>query len=93
MADSRWRLGALTSTVTFAKTDAQVADILRWFMVGQIGPDPEGMTPAQLNQWKLDAAHRAALDYIQREAQRNRLNELRAAQGDLDQLAFEDSQL
>lgn len=93
MADSRWRVGGLTSTVTFAKTEAQVAEILGWFVVDKIGPVPEGMTPAQVNQWKLDFAHAEALAYMVREARRNRLRELQAAQGSLEEQADSDTQL
>lgn len=93
MADSRWRVGGLTSTVTFAKTEMQVAEILAWFVADKIGAAPEGMTPAQVNQWRLDFAHAEALAYVVREARRNRLRELQAAQGSLETQADLETQL
>lgn len=77
MADSRWRVGSFTSLRTFAKTDGEVAQILAWFMLDKADPEPEGLTPAELNQWRLDQAHDEALRYIVREAYRNRTKQLR----------------
>lgn len=78
--DSRWRVGTLISTRTFTKSAAEVASILEWFMLDKAGPAPEGLTPAQLNQFRLDEAHDAALNFVKREAYRNRLRQLQAAQ-------------
>lgn len=87
MADSRWRVGNLTSTISFAKTDAQVADILAWFAMDKIGQPPEGLTQAQANQWRLDQAHREVVNYVVREARRNRLQMLRAEQASIEEQA------
>lgn len=84
MADSRLRVGILTSLKTFSKTDQEVANILEWFMLDKIGPDPVGLTPAQVNQWRLDQAHEEVLNYMRREANKNRLKVLRAAQVNLE---------
>lgn len=69
----------LTSTKTSPLTDAQSADILRWFTADKRGPDPEGLTQAQLNQWLLDQANEEIWRYIRQEARKNRLRELRDA--------------
>lgn len=93
MADSRWRVGGLTSTITFAKTDAQIADVLNWFALDKVGdPPPELTTQAQINQWRLDQAHREAMNYIQREANRNRLRTLRE-QANLEEQAEQETRL
>jgi hypothetical protein len=68
-------VGQLVSTVTFGRSDAEVAQILTWFMLDKIGEPPEG-TPAEQNQWRLEQAHREMLNYVAREARRNRLREL-----------------
>lgn len=80
MADSRWRVGAFVSLRTFARSDAEVANILEWFMVDKIDPMPDGLTQAEQNQWKLDQAHNEVIRYVVREAKRNRANQLRAQQ-------------
>lgn len=74
------RVATFTSTYTVANlSDAQVADILRWMMADKSGPEPEGLTQAQLNQWRLDQALAEVVRYITQEARRNRLAERKAA--------------
>jgi predicted RNA polymerase sigma factor len=94
MADSRIRVGGLTSTVTFAKTEQEVATILTWFLEGWVGPmPPEHTTPTQQNQWRLEQAHRRMLDYVRREAAQNRARHLRAEIGDIDAQAQQETEL
>lgn len=80
MADSRWRVGGLTSSKTFGRTEQEVANILNLFIKDKISPRPEGLTDAQENQRRLDFAHDEVVRYIQREARRNRVRELQEQQ-------------
>jgi hypothetical protein len=93
MATLNITVGSTTSTITPAKTNAQVAEILGWFILDWAGTPPEGLTVAQLNQWKLDQATRRIADMISQEARRVRLRELRDAQASLDEQADEETGL
>lgn len=83
-SDIRLRVASVTSTITFAKTDAEVAQILRWFIADKAEQPPEGLTQAQLNQWYLDYAAAEIVRYVRREAQRNRLRMLRDSQQSIE---------
>lgn len=74
------KVASVTSPVTFAKSDAEVAQILRWFLADKAEPPPDGLTQAQLNQWYLDYAAAEIVRYVRREAQRNRPRMLRDSQ-------------
>lgn len=87
------KIASVTSTKTFGKTDAEVAQIIKWFLADKAGPPPEGLTQAQLNQWYLDQANDEVVDYIRREARRNRVKELREAQGVLEEQAGTETNL
>lgn len=93
MADSRWRVGSLTSTIAFGKSDAEVANIMEWFALDKIGQPPAGLTQAQQNQWKLDQAHREVVNYVVREAKRNRLHMLREQQANIEEQASSETSL
>ncbi len=72
------------------KTDAQVASILEWYISDWASPMPEGLTVAQQNQWKLDQAATRIVDHVVSTARANRLKQLKAAQGSIeDQAAAE----
>lgn len=81
------KIAAVESIATFGKTDAEVAQILRWFIADYAGPEPEGMTQAQRNKWQLDQARDRIVGYVRQEAQRNRLHELRAQQASIEDQA------
>lgn len=83
----------VTSTITFKKTNAEVGQVLEWFISGWAGPVPDGLTQTQQNQWKLEQAHRKIVDYVIREARRNRLQMLRAADTSIEEQAESDTQL
>lgn len=74
------KVATVTSTVTFAKTDAEVAQVLRWFLADKAEPVPDGLTQAQANQWYLDYATAEIVRYVRREAIKNRLRELKEQQ-------------
>lgn len=73
------KVATTTSTRTFTKTDAEMANIIKLFMAKKAGVPPEGMTVAQTNQWWLDQAMDEIVEYIKGEARRNREDELRKA--------------
>lgn len=56
MATITITVGALSSTHTFQKTDAEVAQVLRRFLRDTVQLPPEGWTAAQKNQYYLDEA-------------------------------------
>jgi hypothetical protein len=87
------RVGNLTSTITFAKTDAQIAEILRWWIQDWASLPPEGSTQQQQNQHNLDQAAARIVATVRQEAARVRLRELRAAQANLEDQASADTQL
>ena len=78
------KVASVVSTKTFGKTDAEVAQVLRWFLADKAGVPPEGMTVAQTNKWWLDQANDEIVNYVKREARRNRLRELREAQQSIE---------
>lgn len=86
------QVASVTSTRTFGKTDAEVAQVLRWFLVDKTGPPPEGMTVAQTNKWYLDQTNDAIVNYVKREARMNRLRELQST-GTLEAQADNDTNL
>lgn len=87
------KIATLTSAVTFAKTDAEVAQILRWFVQDRMSPIPDGLTQQQQNQLALDAATAEIVRYVRQEATRVHLRELRAGQASLETQADTDAAL
>lgn len=87
MALSRLEIGQVNSEVIFAKSNAEMAQILEWFIAGWVDPMPAGLTLAQQNKWKLEQAHRKMFDYVKREARANRLADLRATSASLEDQA------
>lgn len=87
------RVANVTSTVTFAKTDQAVGQVIRWFLADKADPPPQGATQAELNQWWLDQASAEIVRYVRREAQRNRLQELRDEQQSIEQRATDDTSI
>lgn len=81
------KVAAVTSIITFAKSDAEVAQILTWFISDWASPEPQGMTAAQLNQWRLDQANARIVGIVRQKAAQNRADQLRAAQISIDQQA------
>lgn len=63
----------VTSRIDFTnKTNAEVAQILEWFLIGWPEAMPEGLTVAQQNNWKLHQAHRKIIQMVTAEAKSNR---------------------
>lgn len=85
------KVGNFTSPITFAKTDAEVAQVLRWFIANWADPEPEGLTLAQLNQWRLDQAAARIVNMVRMEAMKARLKELQAQQQNVEQAAVNDT--
>lgn len=86
-------VASITSTITYAQTNAQVALTLEYFILGWAEPMPEGLTVAAQNQWKLDQANAKIRDYVRAEARRNRLQQLRDAQANLGEQADSETAL
>lgn len=86
-------VGNTSSTITPAKSNQEVATILALFIADWAGPEPEGLTVAQSNQWKLDQAARRVADMISQEARRVRLRELRDAQASIEDQADQETGL
>lgn len=86
-------VASFRSTRTFGRTDAEVADILLWFIEDWADPEPEGLTQAQLYQWRLERAHDRMIEDTVTTARNNRLRALQAAQGDLAEQARAETQL
>ncbi len=84
MATQVLTVGAISSSITYALTNAQVSDVLNWFILDWAGPVPEGLTVAAQNQWKLDQANAKLRDYMRAESQRNRRRMLVEAQASVD---------
>lgn len=86
MASSVLTIASVVSTRNFkGKTNAQVAELIDWFIADTAGPvPPELTTVAQRNQWKLDQAHDEMLSYVRQKAARNRKRMLEAERADLD---------
>lgn len=91
MATQVLTVASTTSTITYAMTNAQVAQILEWFIADLLSFMPEGLTAAQQNQWKLDQANAKIRDYVRSEAKHNRARILRNDQINIDQLADADT--
>jgi len=87
------KVATVTSQVTFNKTDAEVAQVLRWFIADKASPPPDGLTQAQTNQWYLDQATAEIVRYIRQEAMRNRRAVLLQAQADIDAQAGIDTDI
>lgn len=85
------KVANVTSAVTFAKTDQEVGQVLRWFVADKVEPPPAGLTQAELNQYYLDAARDELVRYVRREAHKNRLAELRAEQQSIEAQATADT--
>lgn len=92
-SDLRLRVATFTSTITFAKTDAEVGNILKWFVADKVTPPAAGLTAAELNQYYLDAARDELVRYVRQEARKNRLAELKAAQASIEDAATADTTL
>jgi hypothetical protein len=80
MASNVLTVGAVVSTITFAKTNAEMAQVLRWFVNGFGDPPAEELTPDEARQWNLDRANAKIKEYIMTEARRARHGELKEAQ-------------
>lgn len=87
------RVSTLTSPRNFAKTDAEVGQIIRWYLADKAGPMPEGLTQAQQNQWYLDQYMDELVKHTVREARRNRLKILRDAQQSIEEQADNETSL
>lgn len=87
------KVANVTSTITFAKTDAEVATILGYFIADYASPMPDGLTQAQQNQWRLDQAAARIVQMIRHEAQRVHLRDLLAAQQSASDQAANDTQI
>lgn len=92
MADIRLRVGGITSSIAFGKSDSEVAQILRWLIAEIEEPIPEEWTQQEANQYRLDLALHEVVRLARREARRVRLTELRS-QGTLEAQADEDTEL
>lgn len=92
-SDLRVRVATFTSAVTFAKTDSEVGQILKWFVADKATPPPAGLTTAELNQYYLDATRDELVRYVRQEARKNRLAELKAAQASIEDTAAAETSL
>ena len=80
MASLTLTIGPVTSTYEFKKengtlrTNTEMSQIIEWFITEYPpeGTMPEGLTVAQQNQWKLDAAVSKLVRYMRREVIRIR---------------------
>lgn len=76
MASITLKVGAVENTYDFKKidgtlrTNTEMSQIIEWFIteLPPENPMPEGLTVAQQNQWKLDAAMKKLVRYMRREA-------------------------
>lgn len=84
------KVANVTSTITFAKSDVEVAQVLRWFIQDWASPPADGLTQAQLNQYYLDQATARITEMVQREAKRTRLRMLQAGQISVEDQATAD---
>jgi hypothetical protein len=87
------KVGNMTSTVNFSKTDAEVGKILLWFAEDRAEPAPEGLTQAERNQWHLDQATQQLVRHVRQEAMRNRRRQLVAEQASIDAQAEAETSL
>lgn len=87
------KVANVTSAITLNLTDAQVAQVLMWFVADKATPPDSGLTQAQLNQYYLDAARDELKRYIIQEAQKTRLRDLRAQQQSVEAQAAADTAL
>jgi len=78
------KIGSLTSTISFNKTDAEVAAILRRFIQDRASPPPPDATAQEKNQLALDEAASEIKRMIVQEATRVGLREKRAAQASIE---------
>lgn len=85
------KVATVTSSVTFAKSDQEVANVLRLFIRDWASPMPEGLTTAQQNQWALDQATARIVAMVRQEAGRVRLRELKEAQTSIEETATADT--
>lgn len=86
------KIASVTSTKPFGKTDAEVANVVRWFMKDKEKP-PEGLTQAQLNQWYLDRTNDEIVNYIKAHARRNRIDELASQQQSIEDQATSETDI
>lgn len=86
-------VGNTTSTKQLGKTDQEVGQILRWFVKDKIGPVPAGLTQTQINQFYLDFVRDELVRYIQSEAKKNRLRELKEEQQSIENQAESETSL
>lgn len=94
MASSlRLQVATVIATVPFAKSDAQVADVLRWFIKEWAEPEPAGLATAGLNQWRLEQAAARIVEFVKQEARLVRLRELREGQANLEDQAGSETEL
>lgn len=87
------KVATFTSAITFAKSDAEVATILGYFIADWASPMPDGLTVPQQNQWRLDQAAARIVAMVRQEATRVRLRELKAAQTSVEDQASQDTAL
>lgn len=91
MATITITVGALTSTHTFQKTDAEVAQVLRRFIRDTVDLPPEGWTNAQKNQYYLDEALKLIIKTVRDRAASASLADAIVSQRALQTQAEEDN--
>lgn len=75
------------------KTDTEIGQILRWFVIDKASPPPDGLTQAQTNQYYLDQAREEIMRYVVREARKNRLRDLQSQQQSIEAQADKETNL
>lgn len=86
-SDLRIRVANFTTTITFAKTDSEVANVLRLFVQDWAAPPAAGLTQTQLNQYYLDQAAARIVEMVRQEARRVRVRQLLAEQASVEETA------
>lgn len=66
-------VGQFSSPHTFKKTNAEMWEILLWFIEDTADPMPADLTNEQQKQWVLDEARKKIHRYVRNEAKANRL--------------------
>lgn len=79
--------GSATSSASSNKTVTEIANFNRLVVMDKTSPPPDGLTPAQLNQFYLDAVKDEIVRHLKQEAYKNRLRELKAAQTSIEDQA------
>lgn len=87
------KVANVTSSVTLNNTDAQIANVLSYFIEGWADAMPSGLTQAQQNQWMLDQVVARIVDYVKATARANRYADLVAQQQSIADQATQETRI